>query len=171
MALTPRGIQKPDGSTPMNIHDLLGNLADTADDAINTADPHTKTWTAFTPTWTAPTTNPSLGNGTLAGSYSQVGKTVIGAIRLAFGTSTTSGTGAWTFTPPVLARGAHSLGAVGQAVITDSSAGTRYVRTIYQASSDAFRLIDDAGAYVGAGTPITFANGDRIHLNFTYEAA
>ncbi|RCG29003.1 hypothetical protein DQ384_21870 [Sphaerisporangium album] len=50
------------------------------------------------PTWTGATTNPVLGNGTLAGAYkvADTAKTVHIRIRLVTGTTTTYGSGAWS---------------------------------------------------------------------------
>ena len=46
MAFTPRGIQKPDGSTPISIFTLLGALADTADAAIDALETSLRAWVA-----------------------------------------------------------------------------------------------------------------------------
>lgn len=58
-------------------------------------------WTAYTPTLQGTTTNPSVGNGSLLGAYSQVGKTVNFSVALITGSTTTRGSGRWTFTLPV----------------------------------------------------------------------
>ncbi|KUJ70793.1 hypothetical protein ACZ90_00285 [Streptomyces albus subsp. albus] len=63
-------------------------------------------WTNYTPAWTATTgTNPSIGNGTLAGSYFKLGRFVYVTIRLVWGTTTAGGNGAgsenWNFGLPV----------------------------------------------------------------------
>lgn len=57
--------------------------------------------TAFTPAWTAATTNPVLGNGTLEGWWSRTGKRVSVDIKLTIGTTTTFGSGPWSFSLPV----------------------------------------------------------------------
>lgn len=57
-------------------------------------------WTTYTPTWTAASSNPSLGNGTLLGRYSQIGKTVAFRIFLSIGSTTTQGSGTWRFALP-----------------------------------------------------------------------
>jgi hypothetical protein len=61
----------------------------------------TGAWTAYTPSLTASTTNPSLGNGTIAGAYSQVGKTISFGIDLRIGSTTTRGVGRWYLSLPV----------------------------------------------------------------------
>lgn len=61
----------------------------------------TAAWTSYTPVWSAITTPPTLGNGTLTGSYLKVGKTVFFDIRLTIGSTTTLGSGAYKFGLPV----------------------------------------------------------------------
>jgi hypothetical protein len=58
-------------------------------------------WQAYTPTWTAAGTAPSLGNGTLTGAYTQIGKTVHFRLKFVAGSTTTFGTSGWRFTLPV----------------------------------------------------------------------
>lgn len=58
------------------------------------------TWTAYTPSWTATTTNPSIGNGSIAGRYQLVGKTCIAKFEVVAGTTTNFGSGSWSFSLP-----------------------------------------------------------------------
>lgn len=63
------------------------------------------TWTSYTPTWTVETgTNPSIGNGTLAGQYCRVGKLVFVKFSMTAGSTTTFGTAGvnnnWLFSLP-----------------------------------------------------------------------
>jgi hypothetical protein len=58
-------------------------------------------WTAYTPALTATTTNPSIGNGSITGAYSQQGKTVAFSIDLRVGSTTTRGVGRWYLSLPV----------------------------------------------------------------------
>ena len=64
-------------------------------DGLNASD-----LTSFTPTWGNTGTSNSLGNGTLLGNYFQIGKFVYFNITLAWGTTTSSGNGTWTFSLP-----------------------------------------------------------------------
>lgn len=57
-------------------------------------------WTTYTPSWTATTTNPSLGNGTLVGSYMKVGTTCHLSIQLVIGSTTNKGSGTYRFSLP-----------------------------------------------------------------------
>src|SRR5262245_32215669 len=55
------------------------------------------TGVSYTPIWTGTTTNPTLGNGTLTGSYIRVSKIVHYRIDLTVGSTTTPATGIWVF--------------------------------------------------------------------------
>lgn len=63
-------------------------------------------WQSWTPTWTGATTNPVLGNGTLTATYLQIGKTVSWRLSLKIGSTTTTGSGLWSFSLPVNAHAA-----------------------------------------------------------------
>jgi hypothetical protein len=54
----------------------------------------------YTVTWTAAGSAPSIGNGTLTGSYSRNGNTVVVSISLNIGSTTNLGAGAWSFSLP-----------------------------------------------------------------------
>jgi hypothetical protein len=67
---------------------------------------------SFTPEWTTLGTQPVLGNGTLVGQYTRIGKSVNVKIKLTIGSTTTLGTGGWGFGLPFTtdASGFNSLG-------------------------------------------------------------
>ena len=77
-------------------NDLTGNVLETWDGArwLSTAQ------TAYTPTLTASTTNPSIGTGSVAGTYSINGKTMIGQFYISFGAGSTSGSGSFQVSLP-----------------------------------------------------------------------
>lgn len=56
-------------------------------------------WTSWSPSWTA-TTITTLGDGTLIGRYKRIGVTVFVFMRLTWGTTTSGGTGSWSFSLP-----------------------------------------------------------------------
>lgn len=58
-------------------------------------------WTPYTPAWTSSGVAPAIGNGTLVGSYQQIGKTVHFRIKWVVGSTTTGGTSSWRFSLPV----------------------------------------------------------------------
>lgn len=132
-------------------------------------------WTAYTPVWTGSSSNPAIGNGTLVGAYTRFGKTVIGRIKLLAGSTTTYGSGAFRLSPPVAPHSDYYqtpyFGSVGNGSLYDASAPTRAFRRVIIASPDYFDLRDDSNTSVTNTVPWTFANGDGLFLNFTYEGA
>jgi hypothetical protein len=132
------------------------------------------TWTSYTPTWTASTTNPTLGNGTLIGRYQKTGRTVVCHINLVTGSSTTYGSGNYSFALPVAAAnvgasyigGAHLLGNdrwVGQVVV---SPGATTTSPFFPISATNTRT-----DFQTPTRPEAFANGSQLRMTFTYEAA
>ncbi|WP_405883679.1 hypothetical protein OG747_36850 [Streptomyces sp. NBC_01384] len=131
-------------------------------------------WIPYTPVWTAPTTNPSLGNGTLIGRYQKVGRDVHFHINLTCGSTTTYGSGGYGFTlPPFTAAnlGASMIGVAqllgtnrwaGQIVISPSATGTS---TFFPASQTDCRL-----AFHSATVPETMASGAQVRITGSYES-
>ncbi|MFL4947474.1 hypothetical protein ACJ6WE_08890 [Streptomyces sp. MMS24-I31] len=132
-------------------------------------------WTAFTPSWTASTTNPSLGNGTLIGRYQKIGRTVFFHVNLITGSTTSYGSGAYSFGLPPFAVAnvgasfigtAHLLGTdrwMGQIVLSPSA--TAYAP---------FFPLSTTNTRVGGQTttqPETFANGAQLRMTGFYESA
>lgn len=139
-------------------------------------------WTTYTPSWTAASVNPSIGNGTLQGRYVKAGRLVLVEIQMLAGSTTTFGTGGYTFTLPFSARSSSNKQALYGSLF-DSSLGTA-VTSIWPiagilglASSTS---LDLAGLPTGAGNSyrvvnssnhFTLATGDRIDIGGVYEAA
>ena len=63
---------------------------------------------SYAPVWSASTTAPALGDGTLTGSYSQIGNFVTANVTLAVGSTTNLGVGTYTFSLPVVASAPKS---------------------------------------------------------------
>lgn len=128
----------------------------------------------YTPTWTASSVNPSLGNGTVTGSYINIGgKCVVFAAKIAMGSTTTYGTGQYAVSLPLTAN--SGFPGVIAVFAQDSSAsgavhnGSGFISTSTTASL--FLTTEAAGVAPGgytATTPITFASGDIIHVFGVY---
>jgi len=128
-------------------------------------------WTAYTPTWGASGTAPALGNGTIAGRYTIIGKTVHCRVTLGLGSTSTQGTGMWYFTvPPAypilswlgwdpLGHG-RMVGPPGQRTCWVAAPGNpTYVHM----------TPENSNGVVGPGVPWTWAAGNYIYAAFTYE--
>lgn len=134
------------------------------------------TWTVYSPTWSAATTAPVIGNGSIYGGYVKIGKTITCRIAIKPGTTTTYGSGTWTFSLPEAAANVAGTGVdplwtgvvyafdAGTAnrigVATTRSGGTNCTIT-NEGSSDTWR----------STIPQTWANGDYLGFELVYEAA
>lgn len=128
-------------------------------------------WTAYTPTWAGSTANPTLGNGTIAGRYIQVGKLVIYSIQLTFGSTTTIGSGTYTFTLPVAARSASPRLPIGDVACFDASTLTARLGDCDTFSATTVAAFTNDNVRVTHAAPFTWATGDTIGIQGMYEAA
>ena len=122
------------------------------------------TWASYTPTWTATGGTPTVGNGTLSGSYIAYGDVCTFQMSLVLGSTTSLGTTtAWAFSLPVTASGANDVFA---AYVHDAWTG------IYPAvgigSSTTVQLRAASGGTVGYNTPFTWVSGDGLAISGTY---
>lgn len=135
-------------------------------------------WIAYNPVWTTAGTAPALGNGTLVGRYRQQGKSVTAEIKFTAGTTTTFGTGAWSFSTPSAFQNAASTNTdyIGKAFANDASVGTAgYSLGVCFIASGGNQFQSYFGNTAVASittnaNPMTWANADRLWLNITYEA-
>ena len=131
-------------------------------------------WTSYTPTWTAATTNPTLGNGTLSGAWMSAGQSVMFRVTLTFGSTTTVGSGAYSFTLPTAPK-VYPMVFAGGAVLT--SAATSFPIWGVCRSGVALELVADpttAGSSwrnVTAAIPTGWVTGNSISIVGNYEAA
>lgn len=129
-------------------------------------------WTSYTPSWTTAGTAPSLGNGTLTGKYRRIGKLLFVAIQFIAGSTTTFGTGAWTFSIPVTQSTASRVSSF--ATIFDSSAGMLYPAVARVGSSSTTMDLWNIASpmtQVTNTTPITWAQSDQVDLLYIVEKA
>lgn len=128
-------------------------------------------WTAYTPTWSATVTPPTIGNGTLTGHAMQAGKMVHYRIALTFGSTTTVGSGVYTFTAPVAAKiTAHQPAGIAQAFDTSATAITMLFARF---NNSATQIVCEqaVGTDVTDASPYAWAAGDTLIITGTYEAA
>lgn len=127
---------------------------------------------SYVPVWASTGTAVSPGNATIAGTYLQIGKLTVGQITLTMGSSTTYGTGTYTFTLPAAAVGVGSM-PVGQAILFDNSASQIFSATPQLLSSTTVTLVSPSAPGVNAGptAPFTFAVNDEALVNFCYQAS
>lgn len=138
-------------------------------DGTNSQKVHMGVWTTFTPSvasWT-------VGNGSVSGAYTIIGKTCSFWALLTAGT-TSAITGAMTLTLPVTAR--VSMGniiIIGNVHIYDAS-GSLYPGILW--SNGVVKLENASGTYLvlndtANNTPMTVTSGDFVTMSGTYEIA
>lgn len=125
-------------------------------------------WTAYTPTLT----NATVGNGTVAGSYIQQGKLVSFRARFALG-STSTVTGNINLSLPFAA----ATGSLQLADCILEDAGVSVYPGVAELSGSvaSVRATGASGTYatqvqVGPTVPFTWASGDAVNVQGTYEA-
>lgn len=127
------------------------------------------TWTSYSPSWGGSVSNPSIGNGTLTGLYTKVGKLVHVRIALAIGSTSTGGSGRWTFSLPFAPAAQQCLAAVAE----DTSAATRYGGAAWiTPGTGVFAVALGSGnGGVASTVPFTWANGDQLYISGSYESS
>ncbi|HET9234785.1 MAG TPA: hypothetical protein VFP10_11650, partial [Candidatus Eisenbacteria bacterium] len=105
-----------------------------------------------------------------------IGKTVFFSVRLLMGSTTTFGTGTYTFTlPPLPAISTTGYVRIGSAYLRDSSASsTGHFEGITlidpSLSTTAFFVISEPSV-ISATVPFTWANGDSVNASGFYQTS
>lgn len=152
------------------------------------------TWEDWTPVWSTSTgaATPSFGNATILARYAQCAEIVYFRMEITFGSTTNFGGGGgsdnWRFSLPVTAAGTQLI-AGGPGEAQDAATGgtpssnrvplrPRLTSTTHLELETTGGATGYAGAYsatptglIDAVTPFTWANGDSIRVNGSYEAA
>lgn len=141
----------------------------------------TGVWITYTPTWTAVTTAPTIGNGTLTGSYALIGKTCHFRINMNSGTTTTYGSGLYTFTLPFTAGSAagvvvngvgHASAGAIRAPISGQYGSSANTLTPWGPTSATATTVTQLGSTGVAGTAWTAATANQfVRLSGTFETA
>lgn len=124
-------------------------------------------WTSYATSWTAAGTAPAIGNGTLAARYSKVGRLVSVWLSWVKGSTTTLGTGTWSFTLPPYAN-ANSGERAGSAVA--NCASTTYYGSIFVAAGTVSPFFGTTGQFASSTTPGAWGTSDTLDLTFAYES-
>jgi hypothetical protein len=123
--------------------------------------------TAITPLWVSSGTSPSVGNGTLTGEYYQLGKMVWINIVLTLGSTSTIGTGNYTFSVPS-APAAVSRGA-GSARLFKVS-GANVVLSPWFSAGNTITPDTTAGASFASTNWGTQSAGDQLTFSIVYKS-
>ncbi len=124
----------------------------------------------FTPIWEADSTNPAIGNGTISGRFVRTGKSVTLYVDLAFGSTTTFGTGAWKILLPAALNFNVKRNATGIIKALDSSTALRVGAVTTASGTPMLRMQGSGDATQWQNTvPHAWATSDSIQLQITYE--
>ena len=127
---------------------------------------------SFSVAWSSTGTQPTIGNGSLSGTYSREGQMCTVNISLIIGSTTTFGTGQYRFSLPFTnAAGNRSI---GQLNYYDQSVSKSYAGVCSSDSGSALinTLVAGANVYpMDLNNPVTLATSDRIDLTITYPVA
>lgn len=124
---------------------------------------------SYTPAWTSTGTAPSLENGTLNGVYWREGRMVRLKISFVAGSSTTFGTGTWSFSIPKTAFAGIS---VGSALLTDTTTAFYGATSHIGSGASTVQVFGyNVGASIGASNPFTWASTDRLSIDIVYPIA
>lgn len=126
----------------------------------------------YTPTWIGG--SPSIGNGTLQGTYRREGDTLYGTIYLLAGSTTTFGSGQWEFSLPAgltidsnKLNNSNSVQASGVAYANDQS-GTLQIGTVQlnPTNDTVYIWSQGTGSSWRSTVPFTWVNTDYLSIEF-----
>jgi hypothetical protein len=130
-------------------------------------------WTAYTPDWTSSGTAPAIGNGSSTGRFLIDGTICYFVMNLVFGSTTTFGTGTYSFSLPSGAVAKTTGGKSQLCIAYGFDSGTAHRTGVGRISAGATVIgdvVDDDNASAwGATVPQTWANGDEIRLQGAIE--
>ncbi|NUL09061.1 hypothetical protein [Streptomyces lunaelactis] len=130
-------------------------------------------WTAYTPAWTAVTTNPVVNNGTITGRHMKVGRTCHTQIDLVTGSTTTYGSGGYSFSLPFTSASVGTRTGLAHVFLSQRYLGQFHVAasattgTLFFPASGSVSNLSQAASNV----PVTWANGLQLRISLTYETA
>jgi hypothetical protein len=133
-------------------------------------------WTSYTPTWTSSGTAPVIGNGSMVGYYNKVGRLVTAKIAMEGGTTTTFGTGTYSFSLPVTAAvtgiAAANFAHTGTWVMNDSGVSYYVVGAIIIQSAPTVvqGVVNGTANFLGATAPATWTASSSFACTITYES-
>lgn len=124
-------------------------------------------WQTYTPVWGSSGTQPALGNGTLTGRYSILGKTCFAFMELTIGSTTTFGTGDYTLSLPFN----NPSGYLQLSSVAIDASPSQIFGGEGRISGGLAVLLNQAAPSLGWGPsiPMTWANGDIARVSAIFE--
>lgn len=128
-------------------------------------------WASYTVSWTADTTNPSIGDGSLIGRYTQIGKTVVCNLTLTIGSTTNCGSGNWKIGLPKTSKNSNMTYS-GIWVALDSGVNFYDGIAVLYPNINFINTFIRTGSFssLSASSPHSWGQGDQLYIAITYEA-
>ena len=127
-------------------------------------------YATFTPVWTAATTNPDIGNGTMTGRMTRDGRRANFVMEITMGSTTTFGTGAYSFKLPSPYDAWTVMRSIGNVRALDSGTNFRTGVAVTVTGVFSVSIYSDAGtAAWGPTNPFTWAQNDTIIIDVDCE--
>lgn len=140
--------------------------------AWSTIGPILGAWIAYTPTWSG-----TLGNGTVAGAYQRIGRTVNFRASVIWGSTTSHAAAVQSLTLPFTPVGYLAFQPLGQSAAQDSGVNVNYGSMWYFATNVVnFGAAVSVTGGVTSGqmsntVPFTWGNADSLLVQGCFEAA
>jgi hypothetical protein len=140
-------------------------------------------WASYTPTFksTGAGTDWALGNATVQGKFTRVGRIVHGFVSVLFGSTSVYGTKNLVLdTLPIIAAATNEpliIGALRAEDVSLSNAVSGIIAKQAAASDDGSLTVNTTpgsyvlGAAITSTVPFTWATGDKLYMTFNYEAS
>lgn len=124
---------------------------------------------SYTPVWTAQSVNPSLGNGVLTGKYILRGATMFINVTLIPNSTTTFGTGGWSFSTTMISTQGQLNGQIGGTGYAWN--GTNYslnatANYIFGTGNFGEVIAMNANSIIAANTPFNWAANGTNYCSF-----
>ena len=164
MPPTPGGIVYPNSSDHTRLWEHMQDLAESVESAALAA------WIPYTPSFVMGAH--VQGNADRTGAYKQIGKTVHFWARIAMGTTSAVGNGAFSITLPVNAESPRSYAGV-TGLMENLGVASYAGNVILSTTAASVYTIGAVGAFAvpGPSSPFPWGTGDSVEVHGTYEAA
>ncbi len=132
----------------------------------------TETPQSYAITWTGAVTNPAIGDGSLTGFYTLQNKICTVQIKMLAGSTTTFGSGVWSFGLPFAVSGDVEQ-AIGSAMALDVATNFYTGTCLIDANQGTMFVLlgGTAGNYASATAPFTWVSDDYLYAQISYPVA
>lgn len=135
-------------------------------------------WTSYSSSWTSSGTAPAIGNGSIVGYYSKIGRLVTVRAAVYCGTSTTFGSGYYGLSLPFAAQVTNvpsGLFAIAGSWVLSNAGTTFYdvnAMIVQSSPSTVNGIVNGSGSFFGAANPAawTAAASTYFVATITYES-